>query len=137
MSNDLARGRYRITTASMQEQRGVSIFKTEDPAPVIVSKDGSSPEYTIVPVGDVDNVYIILVENKATGEQGDLVYAFANGPVDLWHIVSTEAQRVYTIRKKDGFHETDQFLGWTAPDNAETAGQVWFIPSLTNMGKYL
>lgn len=118
MSPKLRRGQYYIATqaASMAEepQRDVSISETENPAPVIVNKNGSPPksQFTIEPVGEDTDTYIILVGKRVTGGQGSHVIA-SESAGDIWLILPQD-QNAYTI-EREKFAQDVLHTRWTAP----------------------
>ncbi|KAI6095776.1 hypothetical protein F5141DRAFT_1221487 [Pisolithus sp. B1] len=134
MANRLPHGRYYITNMENNSvlNAGISRIATPThplpPAPVILLPQGALPprvtlifcfiykdptdldlpQFTVVPVIGENNTYIITVERRTVGHQGNHVVASENKPAELWLIRYRVDQSAFTVENAEGT------LAWTA-----------------------
>ncbi|KAI5982707.1 hypothetical protein EDC04DRAFT_2915383 [Pisolithus marmoratus] len=129
MVNALLTGQYRIT--SLVNNEPLSLSNVPSPLAVIVLPQGILPyNFTVVPVGDGDDTYVILVDNRNTRGENERVFAYEDRSAEVWVIRYREPQDAYTIERRDGPLPSEPppipipSLAWTVPDReSETERQ--------------
>ncbi|KAI5982708.1 hypothetical protein EDC04DRAFT_2915384 [Pisolithus marmoratus] len=125
MVNELPTGQYRIT--SLLDNDPLSVSSGPAPLAVIVLPPGVLPySFTVVPVHDGDDTYVILVDNRNTRGENERVFAFRDRPAEVWVIRYREPQDAYTIERRDGPLSTDPPpvpLAWTVPRQEPESGE--------------